>query len=93
MAGTDSSKSIHFQSPIIILKDIQLEENLGMVMRTMLNFGFKNLRLVKPKFDLNGDKIKSSSAGAFDTINKTIKVYEDLEKSIEDIEFLLLNSP
>ena len=29
MAGTDSSKSIHFQSPIIILKNIQLEEKSG----------------------------------------------------------------
>ena len=77
MAGTDSSKSIHFQSPIIILKNIQLEENLGMVMRTMLNFGFKNLRLIKPKFDLNGDKVKSSSAGAFDIIKKN---YESIQK-------------
>ena len=92
MAGTDSSKSIHFQRPIIILKNIQLEENLGMVMKTMLNFGFKNLRLIKPKFDLNGDKVKSSSAGAFDIIKKTLKVYQNLEKSIEDVEFLCATS-
>ena len=52
MAGTDSSQIIYFEEPSIILMEVQLPENLGMVMRTMLNFGFKNLRLVKTKNDL-----------------------------------------
>ena len=37
-------------------------------MRTMLNFGFKNLRLIKPKVNLNDKKLISSSAGAYNII-------------------------
>ena len=40
MAGTDSSQKIIFQNPCIILNAVQLPENVGMVMRAMLNFGF-----------------------------------------------------
>ena len=40
MAGTDSSQNIKFQN-LIILNETQLPENIGMVMRAMLNFGFK----------------------------------------------------
>ena len=92
MAGTDSSRIIYFEEPSIILMEVQLPENLGMVMRAMLNFGFKKLRLVKPKIDWKDTKVKSSSAGAYDTISSTVKVYESLEKSIEDIEFLCATS-
>ena len=88
MAGTDSSKIIFFEEPSIILMEVQLPENLGMVMRAMLNFGFKKLRLVQPKIDWKDPKVKTSSAGAFDTISSTVKVYE----SLEDIEFLCATS-
>ena len=54
--------------------EIQLAENLGMVLRTMLNFGFKNLRLVNPKVNLPNKKTISSSAGAYDIIGKNIKI-------------------
>ena len=92
MAGTDSSQIISFEEPSIILMEVQLPENLGMVMRAMLNFGFKKLRLVKPKVEWKDPKVKSSSAGAFETISSSLKVYESLEKSIEDIEFLCATS-
>ena len=49
MAGTDSSQNIIFQNPCNILNETQLPENLGMVMRAMLNFGFNCLRLVNPR--------------------------------------------
>ena len=79
MAGTDSSQSINFEDPIIILKEVQLAENVGMVMRTMLNFGFKNLRLVNPKIDWTDNKVVSSSAGAFDIIGSKVKIYNTSE--------------
>ena len=73
MAGTNSSKNINFEKPYIILKDVQLSENVGMVMRTMLNFGFKNLRIVNPKIDFHNKKVISSSAGAYDIIKDYVK--------------------
>ena len=74
MAGTDSSQTISFETPAIILKETQLAENVGMVMRTMLNFGFKSLRLVSPKINWPDPKAISSSAGAYDIIGNQVKV-------------------
>ncbi len=92
MAGTDSSQGIKFQKPCIILNEVQLPENVGMVLRTMLNFGFKNLRLVNPKVTLPNKKTISSSAGAYDIIGKNIKTFNSLEECIEDIECLCATS-
>lgn len=92
MAGTDSSRSISFEDPVIILKEVQLPENVGMVMRTMLNFGFKNLRLVTPKINWPDSKVISSSAGAYEIIGNAVKVYNSLEESIQDIEVLCATS-
>ena len=93
MAGTDSSKSITYQDPIIILKGIQLPENLGMVMRTMLNFGFKNLRLVSPKIKWPNYKAIASSAGAYDIIGNSVKVFNSLEDATDDTHgYLVINS-
>ena len=92
MAGTDSSQGLFFQKPCIILNEAQLPENIGMVLRAMLNFGFKNLRLVKPKVNWLNNKTISSSAGAYDIIGDNIKVYNSLEESIEDIQCLFATS-
>ncbi len=92
MAGTDSSQNIKFQNPCIILHETQLPENIGMVMRAMLNFGFKNLRLVNPKLNWPDKKMISSSAGAYDIIGKNVRVFNSLEESIEDIEYLCATS-
>ena len=92
MAGTDRSQNTNFENPCIILKEVQLPENLGMVLRAMLNFGFKNLRLVNPKVNLINKKTISSSAGAYDIIGNNIKVFNSLEESIEDIECLCATS-
>ena len=92
MAGTDRSQNTSFERPCIILNEVQLAENLGMVLRTMLNFGFKNLRLVNPKVNFANKKTISSSAGAYDIISNNIKVFNSLEESIEDIECLCATS-
>ena len=92
MAGTDSSKNINFQKPIIILNEVQLSENVGMVLRTMLNFGFKNLRLVNPKINWPNKKSVASSAGAYEIIGKNIKVFNSLEEGIKDIKYLCATS-
>ncbi len=92
MAGTDSSQSLKYEKPYIILNEVQLPENVGMVLRAMLNFGFQNLRLVNPKIKIPNKKIIASSAGAYDIIGKNIKLYNSLEESIEDIECLCATS-
>jgi tRNA/rRNA methyltransferase len=92
MAGTDRSQNTNFEKPCIILNEVQLAENLGMVLRAMLNFGFKNLRLVNPKVNFANKKTIASSAGAYDIISNNIKVFNSLEACIEDIECLCATS-
>ncbi len=88
MAGTNKQNKIIFTEPIIILKSPQLAENIGMVARTMVNFGLRNLRIVNPKVDWPNKKSYSVSAGAFDIIEKYTTVYENLEEAIKDIQYL-----
>ncbi len=92
MAGTNSSQSITFEKPAVILMEVQLEENIGMVMRTMLNFGFKKLRLVNPKVTWPNSKAISSSAGAYEIIGSDVQVYKSLESALHDIDVLCATS-
>ena len=43
---------MNFDKISIILVDTQLPENVGLVARSMYNFGFTNLNLVSPKLCL-----------------------------------------
>ena len=88
MAGTNKKKKLLFFNPVIILKEPALPENIGMVARTMVNFGFKHLRLIKPKTNWPNKKSASASAGAFEIIGKYTKVYNNLKDSIKDIDYL-----
>ncbi len=74
--------------PIILLKNTQIPENLGFTARSMLNCGLYNLRVISPKFSLENEKILPLSAGATKVI-KNIKIFESLEESIADINFLV----
>ena len=51
MAGTDRTREqgAAGESPVVVLVDPQLGENIGMVARAMLNCGFTELRLVRPR--------------------------------------------
>ena len=88
MAGTNRKNKGYISDLAIILKGPQLAENIGMVARTMLNFGLYDLRLIKPKQSWKNIKAINASAGAIDLIKKNIKVYSSTEESTQDIEFL-----
>ena len=42
---------MNFDKIAIVLVDTQLPENIGLVARSMYNFGFNDLRLVNPKMN------------------------------------------
>ena len=44
---------MNFDKIAIVLVDTQLPENIGLVARSMYNFGFNDLRLVNPKIELS----------------------------------------
>ena len=85
MAGTNKINKLISNGPCIILKDPQLPENIGMCARSMLNYGFSDLRIVNPKKAFPNDKAISASAGAFDKIIKKTRVFSNLEEAMKSI--------
>ena len=92
MAGTNKINKLISNGPCIILKDPQLPENIGMCARSMLNYGFSDLRIVNPKKAFPNDKAISASAGAFDKIIKKTRVFSNLEEAMKSIKVLFATS-
>jgi tRNA/rRNA methyltransferase len=74
-----------------ILHKPQLSENIGACARGMKNFNFHKLVVVDPKPIFPNDKIIATSVGAKNIINKT-KSYENLEKSLKNIDIVIATS-
>ena len=74
-----------------ILHKPQLSENIGACARGMKNFNFQKLVVVDPKPIFPNDKILATSVGAKNIINKA-KSYENLEKSLKDIDIVIATS-
>ena len=74
-----------------ILHKPQLSENIGSCARGMKNFNFQKLVVVDPKPIFPNDKIIATSVGAKNIINKT-KSYENLEKSLKNIDIVIATS-
>ena len=71
-----------------ILHKPQLSENIGSCARAIKNFNFNKLLIVKPKPLFPNDKIIATAVGAKEII-KNSKVFEDLESSIKNIDYLI----
>ena len=81
-----SVKNISF-----ILHKPQLSENIGACARGMKNFNFSKLIIVDPKPIFPNDKILATSVGAKNIIKKT-KNFENLEKSLKNIDIVIATS-
>ncbi|HRC26420.1 MAG TPA: RNA methyltransferase [Alphaproteobacteria bacterium] len=84
MSGTDRSLlSIltETSAPAVILVDPQLGENIGTAARAMLNCGFTDLRLVRPRDGWPSEKALSASAGALESMPPA-QVFERLEDAL-----------
>ena len=74
-----------------ILHKPQLSENIGACARGMKNFNFNKLIVIDPKPIFPNDKILATSVGAKNIINKA-KNFENLEKSLKNIDILIATS-
>ncbi len=81
-----SVKNISF-----ILHKPQLSENIGACARGIKNFNFQKLIVVDPKPIFPNDKILATSVGAKNIIKKA-KNYENLEKSLKNIDTVVATS-
>ena len=75
-------------SPVIILVEPQLPENIGFSARAMFNFGITKLRLVNPQESWPNEKAISTSAGALESKKFHVTVHDDLEQAIDDVTYL-----
>ena len=71
-----------------ILVKTQLGENIGACARSMKNFGFSKLHLVRPKINFPNHKTKATSVGAYDIINKA-EVFDNVEKAIKPFNLVI----
>ena len=77
-------------SPVVILLEPQLEENIGAVARAMLNFNLHNLRIIKKKWRPNRISFKTSAKA--DEILKNAQVFKNLEDAINDLHYIFATS-
>lgn len=74
--------------PFIILVNPQLPENIGLSARAMMNCGFENLRIVKPRETWPNKIAKKSAAHASYIIDKA-KVFKSFNDAVKDLHILL----
>lgn len=71
--------------PCIILVNPFLDQNVGSVARSMLNFGLTELRIVNPKCDIKSPNALALAAGASEILDNA-KVYDTLAECIADLQ-------
>ena len=77
---------MNFDKISIILVDTQLPENVGLVARSMYNFGFNNLKLVSPKLEWPSEKALAVAVDAKNIV-ENIKVYSSLREALSDTNY------
>ena len=74
-----------------ILVRPQMGENIGSVARAIKNFNIRHLRIVNPRCNWPNQKALATSVGAKDIL-KSAKIYDSVEKSIEDLDIIFASS-
>ncbi|WJR76147.1 TrmJ/YjtD family RNA methyltransferase [Bradyrhizobium sp. NP1] len=87
-AGTDKSKTgFDLDSPVVILVEPQLGENIGMAARAMGNFALSRLRLVNPRDGWPNVSAERAAAGA-DHILSRVELFDTVEQAVADLDLL-----
>jgi tRNA/rRNA methyltransferase len=79
-------------TPVIILVEPQLVENIGMTARAMMNCGLTRLRLVDPRdpwplHEVMEERMRAASSGA-DVILKQAEVFATPEEAVADLHYV-----
>ncbi len=78
-------------TPIVILVEPQMGENIGATARAMSNFGLDRLRIVAPRDGWpNSKAIEMAAHGAF--ILEQAQVFETLSQGLADVQYLVATS-
>lgn len=74
-------------TPVVILNQPQLAENIGAVARVMANFGLSDLRLVRPRDGWPQERAWASASGA-DWPLDNAKVFDRLDEAVADLRLV-----
>lgn len=89
MSGTDKSRNqATGPSPVVVLVNPQLGENIGTAARAMANFGLHEMRIVEPRDGWPNKKAFTASSGAH-WILEGARVFETLPQAMADMNFVL----
>lgn len=72
----------------VVLVEPKGAANIGSVARTMKNFGFADLRLIKPRADHLSPEATNMAVKAADLLHKA-KLYNDLAAAVSDARFVM----
>ncbi len=72
------------KTPVIILANPQIGENIGAAARAMLNFGLSDLRLVNPREAWPNTKAEAMAVGAAHVLENT-RVFATMEEAVADL--------
>src|SRR5437588_10333243 len=87
-SGTDKTKSgIALASPVVILVEPQLGENIGMAARAMGNFALTRRRIVNPRDGWPNLSAQRAAAGA-DHILERAELFDTVEGAVADLTLL-----
>lgn len=75
------------ETPVVILVEPQLADNIGMVSRAMANFGLDELRLVNPRDGWPNEKARIAASGANYVIDDA-QAHATFEDSIADLQWV-----
>ncbi len=88
MSGPDHTRQAAGEpSPVVILVEPQLGENIGTAARAMANFALQELRIVKPRDGWPSDHARKAAAGA-DRILEEARLFEDCSEAIGDLDYV-----
>lgn len=91
MTGTDHTKQGLIDTrntPIVVLVEPQMGENIGAAARAMLNCGLDMMRLVKPRDGWPNERADAMSAGALEKMPPVI-VYDSTAAALADCHFVV----
>jgi tRNA/rRNA methyltransferase len=71
-------------APVIVLVGTQLGENVGTTARAMLNFGLRDLRLVRPLCGWPNVKALNAASGATEVLNR-LRLLDSVEEATADL--------
>lgn len=82
---------VKLKAPVVVLVEPQMGENIGMVARAMGNFGWKRLRLVRPRDGWPNARANATASLATHVI-EAAELFDSVEEALADISLVYATS-